>query len=324
MQNAPVVSIVLPVYNIKDYLEKCMNSLFNQTYPNIEMILVDDGSTDGSEALCDRFAEKDVRVIVLHKSNGGLSDARNYGIRKARGKYITCVDPDDYVDCDYVEYLLHLVEKYHTKMAICQHRVQYPNGRVKDFGNKGEEVLRNHDCIERMLYHDVIDTSAWAKLYEKALFENVEYPVGKLFEDIGTTYALMLQCRKIAVGYESKYTYILRNNSIVNSSFKRSKLDLLEMTDHMGRDVQKVYPDLEKAVIRRRVYARFSTLNQMLDVSECETDKRKIISFIKHFRKEILFNNKVPKRDKIATFLLSIDYKVYRILWKAYLRVTKG
>jgi glycosyltransferase involved in cell wall biosynthesis len=314
----PLISVILPIYNIKSYLEKCMESLFAQTYKHLEIIMVDDGSTDGSEKLCDEYLAKDNRVRVFHKKNGGLSDARNYGIERSDGEYITCVDPDDFVDKDYVEYLYHLLNKFGCKMSICQHRVVFESGKIEEKGFSGAEVLSNKRCIERMLYHDVVDTSAWAKLYHKSLFDTVQYPVGKLFEDIATTYKLMLQCDKIAVGYQSKYNYIIRSNSIVNAKFNPKKLDLLEMTDNMGKEVLTVYPDLEKAVLRRRVYARFSTLNQMSGVKGLEEKRQEIIDFIMKYKGVVITDSKTPKRDIAAIKLLSLGYPVYSFLWKLY------
>lgn len=319
----PLISVILPIYNIKSYLDKCMESLFAQTYKHLEIIMVDDGSTDGSEKLCDEYLAKDNRVRVFHKKNGGLSDARNYGIERSDGEYITCIDPDDFVDKDYVEYLYHLLNKFGCKMSICQHRVVFDSGKIEEKGFSGAEVLSNKRCIERMLYHDVVDTSAWAKLYHKSLFDTVQYPVGKLFEDIATTYKLMLQCDKIVVGYQSKYNYIIRSNSIVNGKFNPKKLDLLEMTDSMGEEVLTVYPDLKNAVLRRRVYARFSTLNQMLYVQGYEKVRKKIIDFINKHSVEVLQDTRTPRRDKAAICLLKCGYPVYRFCWRSYLKVKK-
>ncbi len=315
-----LISVILPVYNIKMYLKKCMNSIFAQTYKNLEIIMVDDGSTDGSGVVCDEFSALDKRVVVFHKKNGGLSDARNYGIERANGEYITCIDPDDFIDSDFISYLYELICRYGTKMSLCQHRVLFDNGKIDEKGSSGEEVLSNKVCIERMMYHDVIDTSAWAKLYHKDLFRDVRYPYGKLFEDIATTYKLMLQCEKIAVGYKSKYNYIIRQTSIVNCSFNPKKFDLLESTDGMAEDVIRKYPDLKNAVLRRRVYARFSTLNQMLGVKGWEDKRNEMIQFIKENSKTVLADKKTPKRDIIAIRLLSLGYPVYSVFWKLYRR----
>lgn len=315
----PLISVILPVYNIEAYLPKCMNSLFCQTYDNIEFVLVDDGSKKECAELCDSYIQKDNRVVVYHKVNGGLSDARNYGIERAKGEYITCIDPDDFVDQDYIEYLYNLIVKYNVKMSICQHRVIYDNGKIKENGQSGDSLIDNKSCIERMLYHDVVDTSAWAKLYHKSLFNTVKYPKGKIFEDIGTTYALMLQCENIGLGYESKYNYIFHNNSIVNSTFKLNKLDMLDTTDKMAKDVLSVYPDLKDAVLRRQVYARFSTLNQMLNCTEYDDIKQGLIEYIKKNKKSVLSNKKTPKRDRMAFYLLDLGFPAYKCIWTLYL-----
>ena len=309
--NNPLISIILPIYNVEDYLPDCMESIFNQTYKNLEILLIDDGSCTSCAKLCDKYANEKANVKVFHKANGGLSDARNYGIERATGEYITCIDSDDYVDKDYVEYLVNLLKKYNTKMSVCQHRIINKKRIIKDYGNSGDDCLASKVCIERMLYHDVIDTSAWAKLYHRSLFDNVKYPKGRLFEDIATTYALMLQCPEIAVGYESKYNYIFRNDSIVNSEFKINKLDLLEMTDNMGISVLNQFPDLSKAVIRRRVYSRFSTLNQMIYTEGYIQKRDEIINFIRENALGVFINRKAPIRDKIALMLLCINYKLY-------------
>lgn len=324
MNQDPLISVILPIYNIEAYLDKCMESVRNQTYSNLEIIMVDDGSTDSCGEVCDKYAGMDERIVVFHKKNGGLSDARNYGIERAGGEYITCIDPDDFVDSDYVAYLYGLAVRYGTKMSICQHRVHYDNGSIRENGRQGEELIPTERCLERMLYHDVIDTSAWAKLYHRSLFEQVRYPKGKIFEDIGTTYALMMQCDAIAVGYESKYSYIFHNNSIVNGVFKPAKLDLLEMTDKMASDVGQRYPALGQAILRRRVYSRISTLNQMLNAAGYEEERGAILSFIRKNRKSILRDPKAPKRDKLALILLSVSYPLYRLVWLSYQRRIMG
>lgn len=320
----PLISVVLPIYNIEKYLQKCMDSLLGQTYRNLEIIMIDDGSTDGSGKLCDFYEGMDDRIVVFHKKNGGLSDARNYGLEHASGEYITFIDPDDFVDLDFIEYMYQILKKYDTKMSLCQHRVHYINGKIKDYGSTGDEALDNKFCLERMLYHDVIDTSAWAKLYSMELFQEVRYPKGKIFEDIGTTYALMLQSEKIACGYESKYNYIIHKTSIVNGEFKRNKLDLLEMTDKMAAAVVKRYPDLADAVLRRQVYARLSTLNQMLNVKGYQDERRALLDYIKKNRFLVLNNPKTPRRDKIALKILRVSYKLYRFSWGKYEQYVKG
>lgn len=313
----PKISVVLPIYNVEKYLETCVKAMTGQTYQNLEIILVDDGSPDGCPALCDELAKTDERIRVLHKENGGLSDARNAGTKIATGEYITFVDSDDVVTDTYVEYLYSLIEKYGCDMSLCTHTVVFEDGKKIPYGDGTDEMLDAKECLRRMLYHDVIDTSAWAKLYRTDMAREILYPKGKLFEDIGTTYRFFLASGKIACGYQSQYFYMQRQNSIVSGKFNPHKLDLLEMTDKMAEDVEKVYPDLAQAILRRRVYARFSTLNQMLDVDGYKKERDEIISFIKAHKREIMADEHAPGRDKMAMRMLSMGYPVYRMAWKA-------
>lgn len=291
----PKISVVLPVYKVEKYLNRSVQAVCNQTYENLEIILVDDGSPDNCPIICDEWREKDKRIVVIHKENGGLSDARNVGTLHATGEYITFVDPDDNVTSTYVEYLYELIKKYNTKMALCTHTVCFENGKKLVYGDESDECLDAEKCLERMLYHDVIDTSAWAKLYETRMAKNILYPKGKLFEDIGTTYRFFIESGRIACGYKSQYFYMIRKNSIVSGDFNPHKLDMLEMTDQMADKVIRRYPNLRNAVVRRQVYARFSTLNQMLDVNGYHEERKAIIRFIKQYKKAILMIKEVLK-----------------------------
>lgn len=313
-----LISVVVPVYNVEKYLNRCIDSILIQTYDNIEILLIDDGSTDGSAQICDKYIKKDKRVKVFHKKNGGLSDARNVGIDISNGKYIMFIDSDDSVEKDIIEYLYKLIIKFNTKMSVCSHNIIFNNGeKIKKLGSKKEELLTDKECIKRMLYHKDIDTSAWAKLYSRELFYDIRYPKGFLFEDIGTTYKFFLKSKFIACGYFGKYNYFVRKNSIVTETFSEKKLDLLKMTDMMGNDVLENFPDLNKAVLRRRVYARFSTLNQMIGVDNVDNIRKNLINFIKKNAVKILIDRLVPIRDKIAIILLCMDYKFYELIWKS-------
>jgi glycosyltransferase involved in cell wall biosynthesis len=308
----PLISVVLPVYNVEVYLKKCLETVVNQTYKNLDIILVDDGSTDNSGEICDEYAKKDRRIHCFHKKNGGLSDARNYGISQAQGDYITFIDSDDTVDHDMIEYLYYLINKFNCRLSLCTHNIVTQNGhKITHLGDGTEESLTAEKALESMLYHGKVDTSAWAKLYDIHIFDEINYPVGKLFEDIGTTYKTFIAAGKVACGYNPKYNYFVRNNSIVTSSFSEKKLDLLEMTDEMAKDVVSYYPSLTAAVLRRRVYARFSTLNQMYNLTLKNKQKQDIINFIKNEGKKILSDNKAPIRDKLAYIIICCNVKIY-------------
>lgn len=324
MEKQPLVSVIVPIYNVEKYLKNCLDSLASQTYPNLEFILIDDGSKDSSGEIADAYAGKDLRFRVYHQVNAGLSAARNKGIELARGTYLTFVDSDDTVTPDYVEFMYDLLatHDFQAKLAMCSFNNVYLNtGAVKDLGNGEITTITGKQAIEMMCYHDLVDTCAYAKLGHRDLYENVRFPVGKLFEDIGTTYKLFAQCDKIECGFLPKYNYILRADSITTSKFNLKKLDLLEMTDEMANFVNAHYPELKKATLRRQVYSRFSMLNQMLE-TDIASDKRvEIIAFLKQHKRSILSDKRTPKRDRIAYLMLSLGLPVYRIAWRGYEKI---
>lgn len=326
-EKLPLISVIVPVFNVEKYLRKCFESIKKQSYTNIEIIFVDDGSTDNSSSLCDELCDEDNRVQVIHQTNSGLSDARNVGIRAARGKYITCIDSDDYVSLDLISYLYKLLIKYDCKMSLCTHTIVYNNGsHFRALGDGSEGVLTAHDCIKSMLYHGLVDTSAWAKLYDKELFNDISYPKGMRYEDIGTTYKLFIKSGRVACGFYPKYYYLVRSTSQTNSPFSVKKFDQITMTDELAKTVNKIYPDLKSATKRRQIYARFSTLNQMLYVDEQKyiDIRKKIINDILSYNIGLLKDPLVPKRDKLAVILLSISFKTYRFIWILFSKIKKG
>lgn len=324
MKNNPLISVIIPVYNVERYLSKCLNSVLAQSYTNLEIILIDDGSTDTSGKMIDEYKKKDSRIVTIHQQNSGLSAARNTGLRIMKGKYVTFVDSDDYVTNDYVEYLYSLIKKSNFKapLAICSLMDHYENsGKNVNCGDGSERNITGKKCIEMMCYHNLVDTCAYAKLGTNELYQGFTFPEGKLFEDIGTTYQLFMKSPIVACGFKPKYYYNIRSNSIVTSGFKKNKLDMLEMTDKMANNVIKKYPDLHSAVLRRQVYARFSTLNQMLNTNNYETEKKNIVQYIKDNRKLVLNDPQTPKRDHMAYALLRFGLPLYRFGWKTYMKM---
>ena len=313
-----LVSIVVPVYNIKGYIGKCIDSLIMQTYKNIEIILVDDGSTDGSAEICETYAKRDERIMIIHKENGGLSDARNEGIENATGEYISLVDGDDFVDKYYIERQYRALSKYNADMAITSHSVVYPKKTI-DMSTKEEYTDNPEGILRQILYDEGIDLSAWGKLYKKNLFNNIKYPKGRLFEDSATTYKLIDACDIIAVDSVSVYNYVMRSDSIVNKDFSKNKMDLITSTQEMTDYVREKYPELSRGCDRRMMYAYLSTLSQLAKSkvddkkSECE-----LMLYIKTNRRKILKDNNLPKRDRLALWSTFLGFRFYRFAWWLY------
>ncbi len=319
-----LISVVLPIYNVEDYLEKCMDSVLNQTYSNIEIILVDDGSPDSCPKMCDEYVKKDKRVKVVHKENGGLSDARNAGIKASNGEYITFIDSDDYVDKDYIEFLYNTIKKENADIAIGAHRVLYDSGKIIEKATHENSILKPKKVLERILYDDGIDLSAWGKLYKISLFEDIKFPKGRLFEDSATTYMLVDKSKKIAINSESKYNYIIRKDSISNAKFSPKKMDLITSTREMSEYIKNKYPDLENAANRRLMYAYLSTLSQLAKCKEkYPKEEKEMTTYIKKHGNEILKDSRVPKRDKFGILSLKFGFSFYKFMWRLYLKVTK-
>ena len=318
-----LITIVVPVYNVEKYLKKCIESIINQTYKNLEIILVDDGSPDNCGKICDDYKKQDSRIKVIHKKNGGLSDARNAGIDIANGEYITFIDSDDYIDDDYVELLYNAIVKDKTDMVISSHKVIYDNGTILEKETGERSILNSKEVLKRILYDEGIDLSAWAKLYKIELFRKVRYPKGRLFEDAATTYKLVDKCKNISIVSKSTYNYMIRENSITNLNFSEKKLDLIKSTEEMCDYVQNKYPDLEIACNRRLMYAYLSTLTQLARSKKRFPKEEKILmDYIKENRKKILKDKRVPRRDKFGIISTILGFEFYSFSWKVYKRIT--
>ncbi len=211
VSNEPLISVIIPVYKVEEYLNKCVDSVINQTYKNLEIILVDDGSPDNCPKICDDYAKQDKRIKVIHKKNGGLSDARNAGIDMANGEYLSFIDSDDYVEKNYISFLYNLAKKYNSDLTMGKQYVRYSNKTINT-GSGSLYELNSYDALDKILYGEDLDVSAWAKLYKKELFKKVKFPVGRLFEDAATIYKLIDLSKKVVLKSEPIYNYIIRDN----------------------------------------------------------------------------------------------------------------
>ena len=221
------VSIIVPVYKVEKFLDRCIRSLIEQTYPNLEIILVDDGSPDSCGAKCDNWSNKDKRVISLHKKNGGLSDARNYGVRYATGDYIMFVDSDDYVANNIVELLLSEIFKYDADIACCNYLKTTEDFSEFDKSVDEEYVLSGRDACLSMMNHFYFLTTAWASLIRSDIVAKYEFPVGRNQEDEATTYKYYYASSKVVVTTAKLYGYYQNPNSIMNSHPERNTRELL-------------------------------------------------------------------------------------------------
>ena len=221
------ISVIVPVYNVEKYLNKCVESILRQTFRDFELILVDDGSPDHSGEMCDAWAAKDPRVRVIHKPNGGLSDARNRGLELSSGKYLCFVDSDDYIAEDMLESLHHLAEKYSVKLVCCNFLQVGEDGTVITPALPVRSGLYTQDGFWKQSFlpgSKIFYNVTWNKLYDRSLFDRVRFPVGLINEDAYVLYDIVSQCSRIAVSAKPEYYYLIRENSIMRRQWSLKNL----------------------------------------------------------------------------------------------------
>lgn len=227
MQN-PLVSIIVPIYKVEPYLRRCLDSIVNQTYTNLEIILVDDGSPDGCPQICDEYAARDKRIVVIHKDNGGLSDARNAGLDICKGEYISFIDSDDWISCEYVNYLLQNLIKNNADISIANSIKIWDNGKTEE-EHWPSEVLEKDEALKRILFTPTLPlNSSWGKLYKRFLFEKVRFPKGLIHEDELTSYKYFYHANKISFIDNVLYFYFQRDDSISHEDKKYNRIFIVE------------------------------------------------------------------------------------------------
>ena len=298
----PLISIIVPVYNVEAYLAKCVDSILAQTYTNLEIILVNDGSSDGCGRICDEYAKQDKRIKVIHKQNGGLSDARNVAIDVATGEFITFIDSDDYVTDDYIMTLYSLIEKYECKVSIALYNTFVEGSKPKVVNRVyREDCQTNIKAIEEMFYQEKYDTASWAKLYHSSLFATgIRYPKGIVYEDLATTYLLIFQSDKVAFCNRRIYNYLLRRDSIEGSSFSSKKMDSALKVCELMESHLDILGKVMQAYQCRMMSFFFHLLLKMPDGYE---HRNMLYKRIKAIRWSVLCNGRARKKARVASLL---------------------
>lgn len=226
-ETGKTISVIVPVYKVEAYLNRCVESIVNQTYQDLEIILVDDGSPDRCPILCDEWAQRDKRVRVIHKQNGGLSDARNAGLAIASGKYISFVDSDDWIEPDFLKTLLDLMQAENANISACGVRYLSENGLClrERSCERGFLALNKIDALRRLVQEDGVYQTVWNKLYTKETIGDVLFEVGRCNEDDFWTYRIFDRADKIVVTDQLLYNYLQRNGSIMGSGFTVKRID---------------------------------------------------------------------------------------------------
>jgi len=252
------VSIIIPFYNSENYLGRCIDSAVRQTHEDIEIILVNDGSTDGSGKICRSYADKDPRIRLIDQENGGVSVARNTGLDAASGELITFIDSDDHVEDDYVEYLAGLLELNGSDIACCGHD-------DTDRDDPPKLIEGPEECLKEYLTSNEIFASVWGKVYRREIFDGIRFPEGKRFEDNFVLYRLIDRCRSITVGYLHKYHYLIQPESFVSEPFSKTQMDIIDAMMAQREFIEAEYPQLLPYANSLVVYAANRCLVKMAD-----------------------------------------------------------
>lgn len=324
----PLVSVIVPIYNVEKYLEKCVTSIRNQDYTNLEIILVDDGSPDACPQLCDAYAKADKRIRVIHKKNGGLSDARNAGIRVATGDYLAFIDSDDYVDPAFVSTLLHEAQRQDADIVACSLQRVYDDKTVFPPKWVDEATFSNIEGIRDILSSpSLCDVMAWNKLYKKELFTKtgILYPVGKVHEDMFTTYKLFYAAQKICFVNKPLYYYVQREGSIINQGFNKKRLHAVEATGEVLDWVTANHLPLEQEAMAYRFGFIIVVLNDMVEqdaIDKAAWDE--LAAWVAANKKSLLRNPFVSRNNRLLIRVLCLGRRPYITSRKLFALLKKG
>jgi glycosyltransferase involved in cell wall biosynthesis len=310
------ISVIVPIYNVEEYLKRCINSICGQSYVNLEIILVNDGSTDTCPGICDEYRKKDSRVRVINKQNGGLSDARNIGLEYATGDYISFVDSDDYIAKNMLEILVNTCITENCEIAVCGVVRKYSDREISTSSDL-VEVLDNKTAFEYLIKGKYFHDYAWNKLYKSELFRDIRYPVGKIYEDVFTTYKVFARANKVGYIDQPLYYYVQRDGSILRRGFNLNQFHqleaLAEIREYLNRN--KNYHHLQETLHIRILNVKcrmlFDILAEKIINSTANFDKnaKTLISEIKTDRLQNILNQDVNALSKSILVLSIFGYK---------------
>ena len=282
-----LITIIVPVYKVEQYLHKCVDSILAQTYTNIEVILVDDGSPDNCGKICDKYAEKDKRVKVIHKANGGLAEARNVGLDIAHGEYLGFIDSDDWIELDMYEELYTALTGSNADLSMCGLNLIYKKNIVQIGIYDKPQIIENEELMRRYFTESAILSSACNKLYRKKLFDRLRYPVGRIFEDRHISLELFsLVDRAVHIG-ETKYNYLQRGGSIVHSSFNPRLLVALEIAEKEKCFINEKYPSLNPLAIESPAKAAVFVMKVIAALENFNKNREIYKKIVEYLAKEI-------------------------------------
>lgn len=321
-ENIPEISIIVPVYNVEKYIRRCINSILDQTFKSFELILVDDGSHDDSGLICDEYKRRDNRIQVIHKENGGLSDARNSGIEAIRGRYVTFIDSDDWVSKNYLSVLYELLNEKSAEISICNFLrtsnefLSYTNSKISVYEYSSNEALTNifTDFGEQMVV-------SWGKLYKAELFKEIRFPLGKIHEDEFITYKILYKANRIIFTTEQLLYYWQRPDSIMGIGFKlRNRLHAIEALQERAGFFKSIDRDDLKNKTLKSLFGMYKSINENIHMFEDEDSKEKYLDDYKQFKSKLRIS-KQPLKFKLYYETYFISPKLADVMEKINKRI---
>lgn len=316
------ISVIVPVYNVEKYLNKCIDSILSQTYNNIEVVLIDDESPDNCGVLCDDYAKQDPRIVVIHQKNAGVSAARNTGLKASTGAYIFFVDSDDYLPFDSIEKLYNSIIEYEADISIGIEEYFCYKDNIESHWNRPFINPKNSFCMDEetalkeLLRQVYFANSAWGKLYKKTVFEGVFFPEGCSHEPKATIYKTILNSNRIAFCNELVYYYLIRNDGFTRGEKGIKKCeDLVWAIEKQCSDILSVFPYLEQEADNRRLAAYFSAFINA-NSEEYEQYRKKYWRQIKMLRMGTIKSTSARKKEKVAALLSLLGPRAFLLLSK--------
>lgn len=312
------ISIIVPCYKVEEFLPRCIDSICNQTYKNLEIILVDDGSPDNCGKICDEYSKKDKRIKVIHKKNGGLSDARNFGIKIATGDYIAFVDSDDYINKNMYHCLYNNLKSTKSDISICGFKKTSSFDENTELEEANKIDVYNKDEAFKNLYNQraVTTVVAWNKLYKKKIFDNLEYPVGKINEDEAIIHLILEKTKKVVYTPYQYYYYYQRPDSIMND-YKKRNLEIFECflnrSNYFEKKGWKELQDYNNYMLCYQSALHYNKVNKS-NLEDSDKIKEDLKAMLKKYGKLVKKSNNNTFGQKIIVSLLMINPKILNIM----------
>ena len=307
-----LISVIVPVYNVEKYLRKCVDSIVAQTYTNLEIILVDDGSPDNCGKICDEYAEKDSRIKVIHQKNGGLSAARNAGLDIATGDYIGFVDSDDYIDKNYFECMSSHLSK--NTLIVCNVIDEDENGKVIKKKEADDRRYSSAEALSEMCHEKKFGTSACGKIITKEIADKFRFPEGKLYEDLATVYKWYANCKTTILGSGTAYHYVKHFGSISQNNWNDKTRDLMEAAEEMLNYISANFPEC----YLDGVYRYFFSANDFITKAYRSDDYKSIFAPYQNKLKPLwkdVIKNKLSLKDFVKFTLLAFCPPLHKKLY---------